>query len=133
MVQENLANSRGESPSGLGRTVGIEAIGISPAVFEDRSAFVAAARQGLPGLVVKQAVNELGHRDLFVRLLGTTGGNLNRLYRRKALGPLLEVPSAAVPGGIERIVLASPVRMEAVSIRLVDVKADIYNPRAFGR
>ena len=87
MVQENLANSRRESPSGLGRTVGIEAIGISPAVFEDRSAFVAAARQGLPGLVVKQAVNELGHRDLFVRLLGTTGGNLNRFYRRKALGP----------------------------------------------
>ena len=49
-----------------------------------------------------------------------------------AAAPLLEVPSTAVPGGIEHIVLASPVRLGAAAIRLVDVQADIYNPRAFG-
>ena len=87
VVQVNPANSGKEAPSGPGRTMGVEAIGVPPAVFEDRSAFVAAARQGLPGLVVKQAVHVLGHRELFVRLLGTTAGNLNRFYRRKTLGP----------------------------------------------
>ena len=49
-----------------------------------------------------------------------------------AVAPFLEVPSAAVPGGIEHIVLASPVRLGAMAIRLVDVQANIYNPRAFG-
>ena len=48
-------------------------------------------------------------------------------------GPLLAVPSAAVPAGLEAIVLASPMRLEAGSIRLIGVEADIYNPRAFAR
>ena len=46
---------------------------------------------------------------------------------------LLEIPSAAVPGGIEHIVLASSARLGTGSIRLIDVVADIYNPRAFAR
>ena len=46
---------------------------------------------------------------------------------------LLEIPSAAVPGGIEHIVLASPARLATGSIRRIDVVADIYNPRAFAR
>ena len=88
MVQENLARERGEAPAGAARMTGIEGIEVPPAVFEDRTAFVEAARRGVPGMVVKQAVNVLGYRDLFVRLLGTTAGNLNRFYRRKTLGPV---------------------------------------------
>ena len=38
--------------------------------------------------MVRQAVSIPGHREVFVRLLGTTGGNLNRFYRRKALSPV---------------------------------------------
>ena len=36
---------------------------------------------------MKQALDVVGYRALIVRLLGTTSGNLHRVYRRKALGP----------------------------------------------
>lgn len=48
-------------------------------------------------------------------------------------GHLLAVPSAAVPAGLETIVLASPARLGAETIRLVGLEADFYSPRAFGR
>ena len=65
---------------------GIEGIDIPPAAFVDGLAFIEAARSGLSGEIIRQAVDVVGHRELFVRLLGTTSGNLSRLYRRKALG-----------------------------------------------
>lgn len=49
---------------------GIEGIDIPPAVFADRLAFIEAAKSGLSGEVIRQAVDVVGHRDLFVRLLG---------------------------------------------------------------
>ena len=66
---------------------GLEAVDVPPAALVDRSAFIDAARAGLPGEVVKQAIDVFGHRELIVRLVGTTSGNLHRVYRRKALGP----------------------------------------------
>ncbi len=63
----------------------IEGIDVSESLFSDHAAFIQATRQGVAGDVVKQAVGVLGHRELFVRLLETTTGNLNRFYRRKAL------------------------------------------------
>ncbi len=66
---------------------GLEAFDVPPAAFVDRSAFIDAARTGLPGEVVKQTIDVFGHRELIVRLVGTTSGNLHRVYRRKALGP----------------------------------------------
>ena len=44
---------------------------------------------------------------------------------------LLAVPSAAVPAGLESVVLASPTRLDPGAIRLIAVEADIFNPRAF--
>ncbi len=44
---------------------------------------------------------------------------------------LLAVPSAAVPAGLEAIVLASPARIGSGVIRLIAAEADLYNPRAF--
>lgn len=46
-------------------------------------------------------------------------------------GHLLAIPSAAVPAGLESIVLVSPARIGAQAIHLVAMEADIYNPRAF--
>ncbi len=63
----------------------IQGIKIPPAVFSDHETFIKATRKGLSGKIVKQAVDALGHRDLFVRLLETTTGNLSRFYRRKSL------------------------------------------------
>ena len=44
---------------------------------------------------------------------------------------LLVLPSAAVPGGLDDIVLATPIRLDAASIRLTAVHERLYNPRAF--
>ena len=44
---------------------------------------------------------------------------------------LLVLPSAAVPGGLDDIVLATPIRLDAASIRLAGVHERLYNPRAF--
>ena len=65
---------------------GIEGIDLPSTAYADRSAYIRRVRRGLPGDVVRQAVHVLGHRNTFVRLLGTTTGNLNRLYRRDTLG-----------------------------------------------
>ena len=54
-----------------------------PAILSDRGAFIKAVRQGISGLVVKEAIIVSGERDLFIRLLETTSANLNRFYRRK--------------------------------------------------
>ena len=63
----------------------IQGIKLPPAVFSDHDTFIAATRTGLPGKILKQAIDALGHRELFVRLLETTTGNLSRFYRRKSL------------------------------------------------
>ena len=58
---------------------------LSPTLLEDRGAYIQAVRKGVPGKIVEQAVKTLGERDLFVRLLSTSSGNLNRLYHSKLL------------------------------------------------
>ena len=63
----------------------IRGVNVPAAVFSNHETFIEATRRGLSGKIVKQAVDALGHRDLFVRLLETSTGNLNRVYRRKAL------------------------------------------------
>jgi len=63
----------------------IEGIELPEALFSDRTNFITFTRKGLSGEVLKQAVVTLGYRELFVRLLETTTGNLSRFYRRKAL------------------------------------------------
>ena len=45
--------------------------------------------------------------------------------------PLLAVPSVAVPGGLESIVLANPNILDEGTIRLIAAEERIYNPRAF--
>ena len=46
---------------------------------------------------------------------------------------LLAVPSVAVPGGLESIVIASPARLAATSIRLIRALDNIYERRAFAQ
>lgn len=45
--------------------------------------------------------------------------------------PCLAIPSSAVPGGLESIVLASPSRLDRTSIHLLQALTELYNPRAF--
>ncbi len=81
MTQGTVGGESVARPAG-----GIEGIDVSDAVLVDRTAFIEAARTGLSGEVVKQTVDVVGHRELVVRLVGTTSANLHRVYRRKALG-----------------------------------------------
>ena len=81
MTQGIVAHGVAGRPAG-----GIGDIDVSPAAFVDRPAFIEAVRTGLRGEVVKQTLDVVGYRELIVRLLGTTSGNLHRVYRRKALG-----------------------------------------------
>ena len=68
--------------------------------------------RGCPGQSSSRSIDAFGHRDFFVRLLGTTSGHLSRLYGRKSLGAartegLLDTlrifaAAAAAFGGLER-------------------------------
>lgn len=65
---------------------GIQGVRVPPAVYCDKVAFIQTVREGISGSIVKEAIHALGdNRELFVRLLETTPGNLHRFYKRKAL------------------------------------------------
>ncbi|WP_372779898.1 antitoxin Xre/MbcA/ParS toxin-binding domain-containing protein [Litorivivens sp.] len=60
-------------------------IDIPVSVFENSLTFIGAVRAGLPGAVVREAIEVLGHRELFAKILEVKSANLNRFYRRKRL------------------------------------------------
>ena len=72
-----------EHPAAVQR---IEGVGVPSAAFVDQAAYIRTVRAGLSGEVVRQAIDAIGHRDFFARLLGTTSGHLGRLYGRESLG-----------------------------------------------
>jgi putative toxin-antitoxin system antitoxin component (TIGR02293 family) len=64
----------------------IEGINVPGAVFTDPVVYIRMVRAGIPGAIVKQAIDELGgNRALFIKLLNTTAANLSRYYRKKVL------------------------------------------------
>ena len=69
-----------------GDEAAIQGIDIPVSTLVDRTAYIEAARRGVSGRVVGQAVSVLGRRQTFAGLMGTTVGNLNRFYHRPALG-----------------------------------------------
>lgn len=58
---------------------------LSPTLLSDRGEYLKALRQGISGAIIKEAINELGERELFISLLETTSANLNRFYHKKKL------------------------------------------------
>lgn len=63
----------------------LRAYDIPLAVMEDRPEYIRATREGLPGSIVRAAIDLLGDRDVFLRLLNVSSGNLGRVFRRKRL------------------------------------------------
>ena len=64
----------------------MKALSLPADVYTNPVSFIRTVRKGLPGLVIKQAIQELSaDRDVFARLLKTDSGNLHRFYKRKAL------------------------------------------------
>ncbi|MDW7749006.1 antitoxin Xre/MbcA/ParS toxin-binding domain-containing protein [Halomonas sp.] len=61
--------------------------GLPPNVLTDDVVFIRAVRTGIPGKVVQEAVELLGgHRELVAALVGSTPGNIQRIYSKPALG-----------------------------------------------
>ncbi len=63
----------------------LQDVNLSPTLLENRREYIQTVRDGIPGTIVKKAIAILGERELFVRLLNTTSGNLHRLYRSSSL------------------------------------------------
>lgn len=67
-------------------TLQITQCDLSPDIFTDRREYLKAVNHGIPGGVVRWAVNTIpDQRESIVNALGTTSGNLSRLYQRKTL------------------------------------------------
>lgn len=75
--------TQGAGHSALQPMAGID---VPMSAFGDTNAFIRAVRNGISGKVVKQAVDVVGQRDLFVRLVGVSSSNLHRVYQRPSLG-----------------------------------------------
>lgn len=59
---------------------------LSNKIFDDTQEYLKTINNGIPGSVVKWAVNTFpDQRPVIIDALGTTSGNLSRLYTRKAL------------------------------------------------
>ncbi len=63
----------------------LQGIELPEHVFDNPAEFIQAVHTGLPGKVIRQAINTVGHRELFVSILGVQSSNLSRLYKRKRL------------------------------------------------
>ena len=63
----------------------MDGIPVDTDVFRNRTSFIRAAREGIPGDVVRDAVATLGRRELFAQVLQTSPANLSRWYHRESL------------------------------------------------
>ncbi len=54
-------------------------------VLNNQAEYISTVRAGISGDVVRKAIEIIGNRELFVRLLNTTSANLNRYYRKQTL------------------------------------------------
>ena len=66
----------------------LEDANLSPSLLENRAEYIHTIRQGIPGTIVKQAVQISGERDLFIRILNTNSANLSRFYHQKVLNKI---------------------------------------------
>ena len=63
----------------------LQGINIPASVFESSLTFIRAVYTGIPGEVVREAIEVLGHRELFAKILNVNSANLSRVYRRNRL------------------------------------------------
>ncbi len=63
----------------------LASLGIPAESLTNQAQFIRLVREGVSGEVVKRAVQTFDNRELFVRILGTTSGNLSRYYRLKKM------------------------------------------------
>jgi uncharacterized protein (DUF2384 family) len=57
-------------------------------LFDDRQIYLQVIRQGISGEFIRQGIELLGERELFIRLLDTNSKNLSRVYHRSTLSQI---------------------------------------------
>ena len=62
--------------------------GIETEVFRNSRTFIQKVCQGVPGNVLRTAVEEIGNRDLFVGLMGGNSSRFSRFYKKNRLDNL---------------------------------------------
>ena len=63
----------------------LASLGIPVDIMTNQTQFILLVRRGMPGELVKRAVQMLNNRELFARILGTTSNNISRFYRVKKM------------------------------------------------
>jgi len=63
----------------------ITSLGLRVDEIANQGEYIRTIREGISGDVVKQVVKVFDNRELVVRILGTTPGNLSRYYRVKKM------------------------------------------------
>lgn len=64
----------------------LQGVDIPAAVFTDQYAFIDTVRTGISGSIVRQAIEAMNNREIFIKLLDTDSSKVHRFYRRKRLG-----------------------------------------------
>ena len=63
----------------------LQGIDIPFSVLKSSDAFIAQVHEGVPSIVVQQAIEVLGHRKQLLKILGEKPANLGHVYRRNRL------------------------------------------------
>jgi len=77
------ADRKARNPGADGKVFGIET-----EVFRNSSTFIRKVSQGVSGNVLRTAVEEIGNRDFFVKLMGVNNSNFSRRYKKDRINDL---------------------------------------------
>ncbi len=77
----------------------------------NQAEYINIVRTGISGGVVKRAIEIMGNREMFVRLLSTTSANLNRYYRKKTLNRVDTEEVLILSGYLRRLCISGVMRM----------------------
>ena len=61
----------------------LQQLGLRNESLDDRTEYIRSVREGISGDVVRRTIKLFDNRDLVVKILRTTSGNLSRYYRKK--------------------------------------------------
>jgi len=64
-------------------------IGIKKDTLTNPVEFIQRVRKGISGEVIKNTIKLLDNREVMIRILGTTSGNLSRTFQRKQMPSLV--------------------------------------------
>lgn len=68
------------------RDYALKGVDVPKAVFTDRYTFIETVRKGISGSIVRQAIEAMNNKEVFIKILNPDSSNIRHFYRRKHLG-----------------------------------------------